>query len=39
MVTRAEIFGRATLVTLEERAEVALVLETEAVGDLLNGGC
>ena len=39
MVTHAEIFGRATLVTLEEGAEMALVLEAEAVCDLLNGCC
>ena len=39
MVVRAEIFGRATFVTLEEGAEMTLVLEAEAVGDLLNGHC
>ena len=36
MVTHAEIFGRATLVTLEECSEMALVLEAEAVCDLLD---
>ena len=39
MVTHAEIFGRATFVTFEECSEMALVLETKAVGDLLDGGC
>lgn len=39
MIMHAKIFGRATLVTLEECSEMALVQEAEAVCDLLNGCC